>query len=211
MDRRSLIKRLGCSITVAAVAGCSSDSGPEDPATSTTQSKPNTESSTTREPTATQTDSDPATEAQTAATQTPTPIPTAEGEYVGKNSYPWKQLNDRQKKTLPEIPTYGGGFLDARGEGTVEIVNGTGYGYMSKPAVWVDAGQTVKWVWPEGERHDLHDENGGRLSDAPSGIGDDTSYTYTFTEEEKLFYSCHTHTEGWVGSYGVVVAGEPDE
>ncbi|WP_188853694.1 hypothetical protein [Haloarcula argentinensis] len=203
MNRRSLMKQFGGLLITGTVAGCSSDS-------SSGGTQTEARSSTT--PTATEATTPEATQATTEsqtpeATPTTTENATPSGDYTGKDSYPWKQLTERQKNTLEYSPHFEGGFLDARGEGTVEIINGVGFGFMSEPAVWVDVGQTVKWVWPDGEEHSLKDENGDRLSHIPRVEGDDTSFTYTLEEEGKLWYSCRTHGRGWKGSYGVIVAG----
>jgi len=197
------MKQVGGLLITGTVAGCSSDSSSEGGRTEArSTSTPSATEASVSEATSTTTENPPP-EATLTTTETATPS----GDYTDKDSYPWNQLTERQKDTLEYSPHFEGGFLDARGEGTVEIINGVGFGFMSEPAVWVDGGQTVEWVWPEDEVHDLHDENGDRLSDIPLVEGDDTSFTYTLEEGEKLWYSCHAHSRGWKGSYGVIVAG----
>ncbi len=111
-----------------------------------------------------------------------------------------------------DTENYDGTTVDARGESTVTVrvgveANGDAFGF-GPPAVWVDPGTTVRWVWTgEGGSHNVVAADDSFRSGDPAS-GGDVTFEYTFEEEGTTRYFCSPHRG--VGMKGAVVAGQPD-
>ena len=112
-----------------------------------------------------------------------------------------------------DTSNYGGTTVDARGESTVTVrvgtqANGGAFGF-GQPAVWVDPGTTVRWVWTgDGGSHNVVAADDSFRSGDPAS-GADTTFEHTFDGEGTTRYFCSPHRG--VGMKGAVVAGQPGD
>lgn len=101
------------------------------------------------------------------------------------------------------------GTEDHTGESEVEIqvgtqANGGAFGY-GPPAIHVDPGTTVRWVWTgDGGAHNVVDNDGAYSSALQTEAG--ATFTHTFDDDGISLYYCDPHRQ--VGMKGAVVVGD---
>lgn len=173
--RRRVLLTLGAGMS-AGVAGCASDSSDD--------------------PTPTDTTTPAATATPTTATETPTATaPTTTPALPDLGGY------------LDDVPNFDGTVVDERGTTQVTVDVGVGrVGYaFGPPAVRVDTGTTVSWVWTgEGGDHNVVGEDNPLDSGDTVGTAG-TTYEYRFEAPGLYKYYCAPHIR--MGMKGVVVVG----
>jgi len=107
---------------------------------------------------------------------------------------------------LSGTSNFDGTVQDETGSGTVEVdvgAEGNGGNFaFAPPAIRVDSGTTVRWIWTgEGAGHNVVDEDGGFESETVSEEGHE--FEQTFEESGTTLYYCTPHTG--VGMKGAVI------
>ncbi len=183
LDRRSFVGAVGGTLA-AALAGCTSPSGGDDGAAG---------GQTTAGAGGGTTAGDGGTTATSTAAATPTPSPT-EAEAVSIDEF------------LANTSNYDG-VADLTGRDAVEVevgVEGNGAFFaFAPPAVRVDAGTTVTWVWTgQGGSHNVRAVQGADFESALTGE-EGATFEHVFEDSGTVLYECSPHTGA--GMRGAVV------
>lgn len=104
-------------------------------------------------------------------------------------------------------------MVDRRGESTVEIDVGAGTGGVAfgPPAVRVDAGTQIRWVWTgRGSVHDVSSVGASDFSFASERAREDGhEFTQTFEDGGIALYECRPHrSQGMLGAVEALLADE---
>lgn len=175
--RRWFVRELGVAAVVASMAGCSGDSSNgSDGGDATPTGTPNP--SDTPSPTGTPT----STEMQSTSD---TPTPADGGGQSEIDEY------------LSGTSNYDGTIADRTGQNEVVVevgAEGNGGGFaFGPPAIQIDSGTTVVWVWiGKGGLHNVVAENESFDSGEPVS-GADARFEHTFTGSGTWLYSCNPH------------------
>ncbi len=109
---------------------------------------------------------------------------------------------------LQDAPNYDGGMVDATGQGQVTVAL-TPESVFDPPAVRVDSGTTIQWLWEGGAHNVVSDE--GSAAEFKSGdvvIEEGETFEQSFDDGIQLYY-CEPHVD--LGMLGAVDVVAPDQ
>jgi len=108
---------------------------------------------------------------------------------------------------LSDTGNFDGNVEDLTGEETVEVANGEIEGVdqqfaFDPPAIRVDAGTEVSWIWSGSDSHSVTHDNGDAFNSEIQS-GDGTTFSHTFDETGTYLYICIPHET--LGQKGAVI------